>query len=327
MCTAISHHGYFGRNLDLEYGYGEQIVITPRNHPLYFRKTERMDSHYAYLGMAALDHGVALYFDGINEHGLCIAALDFPDNAYYPAPTECDYSIAPFELIPWILSQCKTVTDVYNLMHKTKIVDIQYGESFPQAPLHWMVSDNAHSLVIEPMKSGLMLYENTIAVLCNNPPFPYQMMHLSNFQYLSSGEQPNNFFGLDLKPYCGGMGALGLPGDYSSPSRFVRATFVKNHAYCKPHKIDEITQFFHIMDSVSMPRGAIRVRGGQYEITRYTSCCDMQQCVYYFTTYENRRIRAVKLHCEKLDDNKLECFPLYDTQDILCINEAGLDKR
>ena len=320
MCTAISHHGYFGRNLDLEHGYGEQIVITPRNHPIRFRKTEYSNSHYAYMGMAALDQGVPLYFDGINEHGLCIAALDFPDNAYYPAPTESGYNIAPFELIPWILCQCQSVADVYDLMDKTTIVDILYGDPFPQSPLHWMVSDKEHSLVIESTKNGIHFYENPIGVLCNNPPVPYQLMHLSNYQHLTPGEQPHNFIGLNIKPYCGGMGALGLPGDYTSPSRFVRAAFGKNHAYCKPHKINEITQFFHIMDTVSMPRGAIRVRGGQYEITRYTSCCDMQECVYYFTTYENRRIRAVKLYGENLDDNKLECFPLFDMQDIFYKN-------
>ena len=275
MCTAISPNGFFGRNLDREYGFQQQVVITPRNLPLIFRKAQTIHIPHAYIGMATVDHGFPLYFDGLNEQGLCIAALDFPQNAYYPQPDEGITNIAPFEFIPWILSQCGTVDEVTDLMKKTQISDISYSASFPQSPLHWLVADKNKCIVIEPMMGGIQIHHNPVGVLCNNPPFPYHLLNLTNYQHLTPGEQTASFEGINLPPYSGGMGAIGLPGDYSSPSRFVKAAFVKQHSQSSTEPTSEVTQFFHILDSVSMPKGAIRVRGGQDEITQYSCCCDM----------------------------------------------------
>lgn len=320
MCTAITYKHYFGRNLDLEYGYQEQVVIMPRKYPMCFRRANTFHNHFALIGMAVVDHGYPLYFDAVNECGLCMAGLDFPDNAYYPPEYGDNMSIAPFELIPWILCQCGTVEQAQSLLEKTHLADIRYSADFPQAPLHWIVADQNRSIVIEPMKDGLHIYDNPVGVLCNNPPFPYHLHHLAGFQHLSAGDQPLSFEGLSLKPYGGGMGAIGLPGDFSSGSRFVRAAFVTLHSHCEDDEKKEITQFFHLLDTVAMPRGAIRVQGNQDELTRYCSCCDMKTATYYYATYENRRIQAVRLRHHPLDSTALESFPILLFQDIFYKN-------
>lgn len=320
MCTAITYKHYFGRNLDLEYGYQEQVVIMPRQYPLIFRAAAALHTHHAIIGMATVDNGYPLYFDAVNERGLCMAGLDFPDNAFYPPEKEDSINIAPFELIPWILCQCGTVAEARSLLKRTHLANITYSASFPQAPMHWILADKNECIVLEPMKDGLHIYQNPVGVLCNNPPFPYHLHHLAGFQHLSAGQQPNSFEGLSLKPYGGGMGAIGLPGDFSSGSRFIKAAFVKLHSHCSEDEKSHVTQFFHILDSVAMPRGAIRVRGNQDEITRYSCCCNMDTGTYYFTTYDNRRIQAVSLHRAGLNGASPETFSLLSHQDIFYKN-------
>ena len=316
MCTAITLEHYFGRNLDLEYGYQEQVVITPRNYPLCFRKTDTIVSHFALIGMAVVDRNYPLYFDAVNEMGLAMAGLDFPGNAYYPPATVDQNNIAPFELIPWILGQCRCVEEARKLLQGTYLADISYSTDFPQAPLHWIIADKRSSIVLESTKSGMNIYENPVGVLCNNPPFPFQLDHLASYQHLSAGEQAHVFENLHLPPYGGGMGAIGLPGDFSSPSRFVKAAFVKLHSHCDQEGEAGVTHFFHLLDSVAMPRGSVRVRGDQDEITRYSCCCDLDTATYYYTTYENRRILSVGMQGSQLSVSTLQCYPIDNTPDI-----------
>ena len=318
MCTAIAQGRCFGRNLDLEYGYDEQVVITPRQFPLPFRRANALADHYAFVGMAMVDQGYPLYYDAVNEKGLAMAGLDFPGNAYYPPEQENRTNIAPFELIPWVLGQCSTVDQAKKLLTEIHLTDIAYSDQFPQAPLHWIIADKTGAIVLEPMRDGLKIFDNPVGVLTNNPPFPYQLQHLAGFQHLSPGEQPQHFEGLSPAPYGGGLGAIGLPGDFSSPSRFVKASFVKLHSRCADG--NNVTQFFHLLDSVTMPRGAVRVRGEKDEITRYSCCCDLQEGTYYYTTYENRRIQAVQLCRCRPEETQLQCFPLPVKQDVFYQN-------
>lgn len=318
MCTAIFHKRLFGRNLDLEYGYEEQVVILPRNYPLIFRKANSFRAHHAIIGMAAVDQSYPLYFDAMNERGLCMAGLDFPDNAYYPPEQSGLTNIAPFELIPWVLCQCSTIAEAKELLENTHLANIRYSADFPQAPLHWILADKQECIVLEPTEAGLQIYDNPVGVLCNNPPFPYHLHHLTGFQHLSAGAQPKLFENISLSPYGGGLGAVGLPGDFSSPSRFVKAAFVKSHSHCEEGK--EVTEFFHLLDSVAMPRGSVRVRGNRDEITRYSCCCDMETGCYFYTTYDNRRIQAVNLWRGNLDGVQIEKYSLLKQQDIFYKN-------
>lgn len=319
MCTAISHLGkrhYFGRNLDLEYAYTEQVVVTPRNFPFHFRCGVSVRQHYAMIGMATVSANYPLYYEATNECGLSVAALNFPGNAVYLPKSGKKENIAPFELIPWILSLCENAKQARKMLESVNVWHLPFSRAFPLTPMHWLIADRDLAFVAEPMADGLHIYENPIGVLTNNPPFPYHLQHISDFMHLQPGEPAMRFAKNACQYYSKGMGAMGLPGDFSSASRFVRAAFVKENSVSEN---DDVSQFFHILGSVAMPRGSVSVKG-KPEITRYTSCCDTQMGIYYYTSYTNSRIHAVNMRKCPLLSDQLFCYPLCTAADFRLLN-------
>ena len=323
MCTAISfstRDHYFGRNLDLEYTLNESVVVMPRRFPLVFRHAPALHTHLAMIGTATIADGQALYYDATNETGLSIAALNFPGHAHYPQPSAHVDNIAPFELIPYLLAQCSGVSQARALLARISFAAIPFSDALPLTPLHFLISDANESIVVEPMKEGLQIYDNPAGVLTNNPPFDAQMAHLSRFMALSSHDPVNSLDpSLNLIPDSRGTGAVGLPGDLTSASRFVRAVFTKAHSLCGETSEESITQFFHILASVAHTRGSVMI-GGRPEITVYSSCCDTMRGIYHYTTYENNQITAIDMHKENLDANALSVFPLIRRQQVLRLN-------
>ena len=323
MCTAITYDAkdhYFGRNLDLEYSYKERVTVTPRNFVFEFRKKGKLESHYAMIGMAYISAGYPLYYDATNEKGLSAAGLNFPDNAdYKPFCAEKD-NIAPFELIPWILSQCATVEEAEKLLGRINLLKEAFSSELPLSPLHWIISDRERSITLEPLKDGVKIYENPVGVLTNNPTFDYQLFNLNNYMTLTKG-RPKNAWNLPLQEYSRGMGAMGLPGDASSMSRFVRATFVKMNSVSGESEKESVNQFFHILKSVEMQRGCVELEKNVYEITVYSSCCNTDRGIYYYCTYDNSRIWAVDMHKEDLNGSALIAYPLMVENEIPCQNE------
>lgn len=323
MCTAITFHArdnYFGRNLDFEYGFGEAVAITPRHYPFSFRKAAPMNSHYAIIGMAVVDKGYPLYFDATNEKGLSMAGLYFSGNAVYlPEKADKD-NITPFEFIPWILGNCENITQVRNKLNNLNLVDVSYSAEYPLSPLHWIIADRDVSLVVEPMAEGIKVFENSLGVLTNSPPFDFHLYNLAMYMNLTR-EEPQSRFSPNyaLTPFSRGMGAIGLPGDLSSPSRFVRAAFVKQNSVSKETESAAISQFFHILGSVAQQEGSARV-GSAFEKTIYTSCCNTDRGIYYYTTYENSQITGISMQNTDLDSNQVSVFPLVTKQQIRMVN-------
>lgn len=320
MCTAATYKTkdfYFGRTLDYEFSYGDQITVTPRNYPFYFRHAGVLQSHYAIIGMAHVTGDYPLYYDAINEKGLGMAGLNFVGNAAYTDVQPDGDNIAQFEFIPWILSQCTSVKNVRELLAHMNLVNTPFSEQLPLAQLHWIISDEKECITVESMADGLHIYDNPVGVLTNNPPFPQQMFQLNNYMHLSP-KQPVNTFAdnLTLNAYSRGMGALGLPGDLSSASRFARVAFTKMNSRSGDSAAESISQFFHILGSVDQQRGCCEVAEGKYEITLYTSCCNATKGIYYYTTYENHQISAVDMHRENLDGNTLICYPVIQGEQI-----------
>ena len=310
MCTAVffrSKDRYFGRNLDLERGYGEQVVITPRRflleHGLF-----RMKSSYAMIGMATVADGFPLYYEATNEKGLSMAGLNFPGNAYYGQPVDGKENIAPYAFIPWVLGRCEDLEQVERELAKLQLVREDFSPQLPLSPLHWMISDKHRSIVVESMESGLKIWDNPFEVLTNNPPFDYHRLHLNDFMGVSAGPLVSQFAeNYHFQNYSLGMGAMGLPGDFSSSSRFVKAFFVKENSKCGEDEASSVHQFFHILGSVSMPRGCVWTENG-YEYTRYSSCCNVDRGVYYYTTYYDSQIKSVNLFDADLDGKFLRTF-------------------
>lgn len=318
MCTAATYRTkdfYFGRTLDYEFSYGDEVVVLPRRYPLHFRAAGSLESHYAIIGMAYVAGNDPLFYDGINEKGLGIAGLNFVGNAHYnPRKDGCD-NVAQFELIAWILAQCATVKEARKLLSRINIWDEPYSEKLPVAQLHWIVADRDEAITVETMQDGLHIHDNPVGVLTNNPPFDKQMFALNNFMHLSP-KQPENRWGVPLSAYSRGMGALGLPGDLSSQSRFVRVAYTKMHSKCDDTEVQSVSQFFHILGSVDQQRGCCEVADGEYEITIYTSCCNADKGIYYYTTYDNHQITAVDMHREDLDGETPVRYALNKTGEI-----------
>ncbi|MBQ4082029.1 MAG: choloylglycine hydrolase [Clostridia bacterium] len=317
MCTAVSYqadHHYFGRTLDLECSFGEQVTITPRNYPFSFVDGQRLAQHYAIIGMARIQKNYPLYYDAANEKGLSMAALNFPDHAFYMPKSQGVMNIAPFELIAWVLGQCKSVEEAKILLRKTNIADFSFDQALPNTPLHWMIADARCSIVVEPCKDGLHIHDNPVGVLTNNPPFETQMMNLSHYTHLTNRQPQPMFCGrIPIQYYSRGMGTVGLPGDFSSASRFVRAAFVMQNSNGQQGSVG---QFFHVLGSVLQPMGSVQLQNGEYVRTVYTSCINTDLGIYYYTTYENQQITAVDLHREELDAQRLIAYDLITEQRI-----------
>ena len=283
MCTAISIMQYFGRNLDLDRSYGQLVTVAPRNFPL-----SHMDSHSAIIGMATVAKGYPLFFEGTNEWGLSVAALNFPGNAVYHKPVEGKENIPSYDFISHLLTRCRTCRDAEALLSNAVICDSQFAEDLPATPLHWLIADKRTALVAESTDAGLQLYDDPIGILTNNPPFPIQLERLQN------GEIPADAF--------------------SSRGRFMRAAYIRTHAVgC------DVSLFFRMLDAVSVPEGCVEAEDGYLE-TLYSCCCDTEKGIYYYTTAENRQITAVDMHKLDLNSTKLHKFHLVKTEQINWVN-------
>lgn len=313
MCTSIALSDkdfYFGRNLDLEYRFGEKIVITPRNFQFEFRHRKPIASHYAIIGMANVTDGQPLYAEAANEKGLCIAGLNFPGNAcYQDFHVSGKENLCAFELIWRILSTCDSVSEAENILKKAVIVSTPFRSDMPSAPLHWHIADKNRSIVLEFTKDGAKIHENPVGVLTNNPPFDYHMTNLTNYINISPNSPENRFCeSLDIKPYGQGMGALGLPGDSSPASRFVRAAFCKMNLPKFENEEETVCHFFRILDNVSMVKGTVITPQGKQDYTTYSCCINASKGIYYYKTYENINISAVSLFSEDLNKSELTVF-------------------
>ena len=319
MCTSISFLSkdhYFGRTLDLEYSYDEKVVITPRVYPFEFRYQKPVNNHFAMIGMATVVDDYPLYYEATNEKGLSMAGLNFPDKTVYKDFDHQKNNICPFEIIPWVLSKCESVEEAKELLYSTNIISADFNDDFKSTPLHWMISDRDSSITVECVDDGLKIYYNPVSVLTNNPEFPIQIFNLNNYMSLTREEPETRFAeGFDFNKYSRGMGALGLPGDNSSMSRFVRAVFTRLNSVCGESENESISQFFHILGTVSQTRGTVRASDG-FMTTIYTSCCNTDKGIYYYTTYENNQISAVNMSNENLDTNELLIYNLESEQQI-----------
>lgn len=320
MCTAATYKTadfYFGRTLDYECSYGEEITITPRNFVFSFRNMGTVKSHYAMIGMAHIAENYPLYYDAVNEKGLAMAGLNFVGNAHYHEMMPDKENIAQFEFIPWILCNCASVSEAQHLIDNINLLNIPFNSRMPIAQLHWMISDRNKTITVESVAEGIRVYENPVGILTNNPPFDEQLFQLNNYMHLSPKTPQNNFSKkLQLQTYSRGMGALGLPGDLSSQSRFVRASFVKMNSISGNTEYQSVSQFFHILGSVDQQRGCCEVSNGKYEITIYTSCCNVDKGIYYYTTYDNHQISGVDLYKEDLELDVLIRYPLICREQI-----------
>lgn len=307
MCTSVALRRselFFGRNMDIDYSFDERVVVTPENFPLYFKKMPPCEKHYAIIGMAAVADNYPLYAEGMNENGLCMAALKFEGNAYYCSEDVKGKSMAaPYELIPFVLGKCRNLTETKALLRETDIADIPFKEQLPLSPLHWHIADKSGSIVVERTREGLNIYDNPADVLTNNPPFPFHLHNISLYSQLSPQyECISNGF----SPFGAGFCTVGLPGDFSSPSRFVKAHYLLKNS---SETIDGTAQLFHILENTAIPCGAVLNMDGKNHYTTYSCCMDTEKKSYFFKTYAGG-IREIKLSGEIAKESQLIQYAL-----------------
>lgn len=325
MCTALSfknNYGYFGRNMDIGYSFNEEVVFVPRNYDMKFKHYKNLKNHFAMIGVACVINDYPLFADAINEHGLGIAGLNFPDYAHYNENICDDKSnIAPYEIIPWILSTCKNVEQARELLSQINIISLPFLENLQLAPLHWIISDKENSIVLESTKDGVKIFDNPVGVLTNNPTFDWHLTNLSNYLGCCAVDLcEKDILGHTAKPLGHGTGGIGLPGDTSTTSRFIKTVFAKQNSKCEPEETSNISQFFHILDSVAVPRGFAVSKDGIADYTTYSVCASLDRGIYYYKTYDNNQITAINMHSENLDSSKLQQYKMITTQQIKYAN-------
>ena len=305
MCTAISYNNYFGRNLDLEYSYNEQVVITPKNYRFNFTDNRILDKGYAIIGVATVCENYPLYYDACNEYGLAGAGLNFPYNDLYSNDeNSVMQKIAPYEILPAVLRTCKSIAEVKELLTNTIFINKSFNDNFKATNMHYMFADSCSSITVESKNGVVNVYDNTVNVLTNTPTFIEQIENLKQYQNLTNEETNKT---LNSK----GTGALGLPGDFTSKSRFVRAEFLLRTTVSLGN---DLTEFYNVLSSVAEPKGSVKVNDNKYFYTQYSSCMDLKEKIYYYKTYENSRIYAVRL--SNIDGKDLAAYDLIKTQDI-----------
>ncbi|MBQ8393111.1 MAG: linear amide C-N hydrolase [Clostridia bacterium] len=304
MCTTVAKNGdglIFGRNMDIEEGFGERLILVPRAYPISYKMCKGSNHHFAFMGIGTVIDGYPLFAEAVNEFGLCVAGLNFVGNACYWRENRSKDNIAPYELIPWLLSTCKTISDAISKLKRVNIISVPFKRDVPLPQLHFHIADKRGSIVYESIREGSRIYKNPAGVVTNNPGFDTQLALISNYGALSNrmGSDGLSF----VKPYSLGLGAYGLPGDYSSTSRFARAVFVKR--FSKWEKGNELFQMMRILDSVAVPKGCVLTEEGMEHYTLYQSVIDARECVYYFRPYGS------------MDTSRIEMFSMDTDGDIL----------
>ena len=305
MCTSVqfadsSGNLYFGRNLDWCNGYGEQLIIAPRNHVDNTGKQ-------AVIGMGIVVGGYPMFFDCANESGLAIAGLNFVGYAYFPdEPFEGTDPVAPYTFPYWVCSNFHTLGEVTEALSHTTLVNKAYSDQLPISSLHYMISDATGSIVVEPREDGLRVYEDPVNVMTNQPPFDWHMENLRNYMNCTSQEIPSVKWGdYEMSAWGVGAGMRGIPGDMYSTSRFVRAAYLNTNYPTKDTEQENVARLFHTLGGTAMVEGAGVMSTGKHEYTVYTSGYSQREQRYYYNTYLDSSLHTATLNDFDLDGEEV----------------------
>ena len=313
MCTGIRFTDaegamYFGRNLDWTQGYGERVVATPpaATIPPAFERDDDPAVGHAVIGMGIVVAGIPLYFDCGNDAGLAVAGLNFPHSARYAAePRQGSVNVAAYEFPFWIARTFSSLDEVRAALASVTVVAKPVNEHLPVANLHWLIGDATGSIVVECMEEGMRVWENDADVLTNEPDFGWQRTNLCNYLTLTDEDPDAAAWGaMKLAPFGSGLGMQGIPGDYSGPSRFVKAAFVNSHYPAQTGEAANVTRLFRTLGSVAVPEGAAKMADGSHEKTLYTSCFSPATMTYYHAAYDDPRIRSYPIASVDLAGSK-----------------------
>ena len=315
MCTAMTMQTaggevLFGRTMDFSYPLEPELYVVPRGYEWNnLTETHRISNRYGYMGIG--QNISPVFADGLNEEGFAAAALYFPGYAQYdpisPKRNAARPAVAAIELVGFLLGLCASVEQAVTILSSIQIVGVKDSVTNSIAPLHWLIADQTgRCMAVEKCADGLHLMENPIGVLSNSPDFHWHMANLRNYQNIVPTQRETAAWGaVELTPFGQGAGTFGLPGDYTPPSRFVRTAYQKSHAELPADRDGAVVACFHILESVSIPKGVVVTSRGTSDYTQYTAFLDLTAKEYFFKTYDNSQILSARLPIRQSFDPKL----------------------
>lgn len=304
MCTAItlqsqSNEVFFGRTMDFSHEIIPKLYIVPSSYVWHNNLNNNLiKDSLQFIGLGQKLDGILGFYDGVNEKGFAAASLYFAGYAQYSTTTLNDTEqIASIDFLHYILGRCTSVKELTSLLKDITIVGIPDPVTNTIAPLHWVATDRSGAcVVIEPTDKGLELINNPIGVMSNSPDFNWHMINLRNYIETSPTQTEEVFWdSIRLTPFGQAAGTTSLPGGFTSPERFVRTAYLKTHLPKPKDSREAITACFHIMESVSIPKGAVITNQNTCDYTKYTSFINTNTCEYFYKTYDDITIKTANL--------------------------------
>lgn len=320
-----------GRTLEFGIDVDISVAVIPRGYAFKGTtpKGEGMSYKAKYAAVGAIAFGNPALMDGINERGLAVGTFYFPGYAEY---TETDQenqqrSLSPVEFSNWILTQFESIDEIKSALPSVVIAPTvikAWGNQPP--PFHYIVYDKSgESLVIEPVGGNLLTYDNKLGVFTNSPEFDWHMSNLRNYINLTPfNVEPVTLSGVTLKPFGEGSGMVGMPGDFTPPSRFVRAAIYSTTATPSKNAEEGILQVFHILNQFDIPIGVARAKEGNVvytDQTLLTAARDPQALKFYYKSYRDQAIKVVEL--KKFDLNAKEMKTLKVSGDSIAVDVSS----
>ncbi|MBO7718195.1 choloylglycine hydrolase [Candidatus Saccharibacteria bacterium] len=312
MCTGARFSDsegnmYFGRNLDWSTPYGQKVVVTPRGYKYKTAFLGENANSPALIGMGIIAENTPLYFDCANENGLAIAGLNFPGYAKYEeAPVDGKTNVAAYEFPLWVALNFNTVDEAEKALKNVAVVAKPINDKYPVSQLHWIIGDAKRSIVVEYTERGMEIFKNDVDILTNQPGYGWHKENLRNYMNLFP-QMPKEIKWNKATMTAFGSGSLmrGLPGDYYSPSRFVRVAYLNTHYPMQSDEASNVSRLFHTLTGVAMIDGAAAMGDGAFEKTIYTGGYSTRTKTYYYNTYEDPAIKSVAMSDCDLDSAEL----------------------
>ena len=345
-CSALSWETadgchLWGRNMDYNrLAEGTMVTYVPRGSAYstcltdfpHSSKEAQRTAVYAAVGTGLLPTpSTPILYEGINEKGLMGGQLYYRQFAHYPDSLPSNsHPLQPPFAVYHLLAQCATVEEVCQMLQKEMtLAAVPLFGTVP--PLHWAFSDRSgETIIVEPDEDGLQIYRRTGGVMTNSPGYPWHRLNLLNYAGIRDLDHDGQEIAGHALPQCfSGSGAQGLPGDWSSPSRFVRLSFLRSYAVKGRDETEGVARMFRLFQSAAFPLGMVRVSQPgpltaldqevlPYDYTIYTSLMCAESRRFYWTTYQCQRIRYVEIEALLSSDQPLQ-FPLEREADFCCL--------
>jgi choloylglycine hydrolase len=317
----------YARTMENALDLQSQLIVVPRGKEYVGSGPDNKPGlkwtvKYGFVGPNALDQ--PFICDGLNEKGLAVGHFQFTDFAGFqtPQPKDAGRTIASFEVGTFLLSTCCNVKEAVAALKAVCVW--QVGNTARDRALgefHYVVHDaGGHCLVLEYVDGQLKVHENPLGVVANSPSFDWHLTNLRNYLRLSvASSNPVNLRGLNLVPFCQGTGLVGLPGDFTSPSRFIRAVvFTQATTPCAGAEV-AVQRAFHLLNHFDIPAGSVWTKGEGAplcENTLWTTAADLKNLRYYFHTVQSRQVRFVDLRKVDLKATEIKIITMRDREVI-----------